>query len=208
MSSGESLDPRDVEAILRRSSAISRSCIVGNNFLNTSSQVVCAIIQPTDAEPRLSEITRAISVANRGLAPPLRISWSRVLVLKPGQEIPLTKKGAIFRKKLQELFGEQLSALLSHSDEGIARQTEMKASPSLQRVQGRTRTQISNIVSNIVLQTLRISEETMDDNAQATFAEVGAFIFVYLRLSSFIHVLYVAWYGLRDVDHDHQQAQP
>ncbi|KAF8953962.1 hypothetical protein BDZ97DRAFT_1929174 [Flammula alnicola] len=179
MSSGESLDPRIVEAILNQCPAVVRSCVVGNNFLKTSSQVVCAIVRPvrdpsTPLESRLHKIiSRAISIANRGLAPPLRISWARVLVLKEGEEVPLTKKGAIFRKKLEQLFGEQLSTLLSRSDEGIAPQTETKPATSSSRAQGKTRDQIAAIVSNIVLQTLRISEETMDDNAQATFAELG-----------------------------------
>ena len=79
------------------------SCVVGNHFLRTSSQFICAIIEPANDASKpsttlLSEITRAIASANRGLAPPLRISWARVLVLK-GQQIPITKKGAIFHKK-------------------------------------------------------------------------------------------------------------
>ncbi|KDR66936.1 hypothetical protein GALMADRAFT_232327 [Galerina marginata CBS 339.88] len=178
MSSGENLDPREVEAILDKCSGIARSCVVGNNFLKTSSQVVCAIIElakgsSASPESRLPEITRAISVANRGLAPPLRISWSRVLVLKEGQEVPVTTKGAIFRKKLEALFGEQLSALLSRSEEGLAPQTHMKAAHSSSRAHGKTKDQIATIVSNIVFETLKISEETLDNNAQATFAELG-----------------------------------
>lgn len=185
MSSGESLDPRVVEAILDQCPVVVRSCVVGNNFLRAPSQLVCAIIQPVKNASTL-EITRAISVANRGLAPPLRISWSRVLVLKEDQEIPITKKGAIFRKKLEQLFGEQINSLLSSSDGGVASQSENKASASTNRAQGKTRDQIAAIVSNIVLQTLRISEETMDDNSQATFAEVSFYSssgnFYYLNL--------------------------
>jgi hypothetical protein len=172
MSSGESLDPRVVEAILDQCPVVVRSCVVGNNFLKAPSQLVCAIIQPVKNASTL-EITRAISAANRGLAPPLRISWSRVLVLKEDQEIPITKKGAIFRKKLEQLFGEQITSLLS-SD--VASKSENKASATTNRAQGRTRDQIAAIVANIVLQTLRISEETMDDNSQATFAEVSCLL--------------------------------
>ena len=99
MSSGESIDPRGIEAALDQCPAIARSCVVGNNFLRTSSQVICAIVEPArdpvkSSKALLSEITRAIASANRSLAPPLRISWSRVLVLKD-QHIPITKKGAI-----------------------------------------------------------------------------------------------------------------
>ncbi|KAF9473131.1 ketoacyl-synt-domain-containing protein [Pholiota conissans] len=172
MSSGESLDPRVIEAILNQCPAVVRSCVIGNNFLKTSSQLVCAIIQPVKNASTL-EITRAISTANRGLAPPLRISWSRVLILKDGEEIPLTKKGAIFRKKLEELFGKQLASLLSQQDKGAATHGDSKPAASANRAQGKTRDQIAAIVSNIVLQILRISEETMDENSQATFAELG-----------------------------------
>ena len=176
MSSGESLDPRVVEAALDQSPAIFRSCVVGNNFLRAASQVVCAIIEPSrdkkSLESRLPEITRAIAVANRSLAPPLRISWARVLVLKEGQEVPITKKGAIFRKKLEQLSGEQLSALLTPSKEKVSRQPEVKTTPSPTKAQGRTRDQISSIVAKIVFETLKISEDSLDNNSQATFAEV------------------------------------
>lgn len=177
MSSGESLDPRVVEAALDQCPAISRSCIVGNNFLKAASQVVCAIIEPSrdpkkSLEARLPEITRAIATANRSLAPPLRISWARVLVLKEGQEVPITKKGAIFRKKLEQLFGEQLSTLLNPSKDNLPPQPASNVESSPNKAQGRTRDQISSIVANIVFETLKISEDTLDNNSQATFAEV------------------------------------
>lgn len=180
MSSGESIDPRVIEMILDQCPVIARSCIVGNNFLKTSSQVVCAIVEPVSGgssspESPLPKITRAIAAANRSLAPPLRISWARVLVLKEGQEIPMTKKGAIFRKKLEQLFGEQLSSLLSHSDEGIAPQTETKVATA-NRAHGKTNDEIAGIVSSIVIETLRISADTLDNNAEATFAEVSALV--------------------------------
>ena len=80
MSFGESIDLRVIEAALNQCPTIVRSCVVGNHFL-------CAIIEPANdtsnpSTTLLSEITRAIASANRGLAPPLRISWARVLVLK------------------------------------------------------------------------------------------------------------------------------
>lgn len=106
MSSGESLDPRIIEATLNNYPVITQSCIIGNNFLRGTAQVVCAIIEPTMTEygrPPTSDITRAIAAVNRTLAPLLRIAWSRVLVLASGEKIPFTKKHAIFRKKLEEL---------------------------------------------------------------------------------------------------------
>ncbi|KAF8151526.1 hypothetical protein B0H34DRAFT_132545 [Crassisporium funariophilum] len=178
MSSGESLDPRDVEATLNQCPAIVRSCVVGNNFLKTSSQIVCAIIEPSmdaskSSSSQLSEITRAIATANRALAPPLRISWARVLVLEQGQQIPITKKGAIFRKKLEEVFGVQLAALLKRSENGHAQAEATKPVVSSTLSQGKNKDQIAQIVSNIVVEILAISPETLENNAQATFAELG-----------------------------------
>lgn len=60
----------------------------------------------------LSEITRVLAAINRTLLPPLRIAWSRVGILNNGVTIPYTKKGALFRKKFEELFGEFVETLL------------------------------------------------------------------------------------------------
>ena len=57
--------------------------------------------------------SRAQSPANRGIALPC-ISWAKVSVLKC-QQIPITKKGAIFRKKLEEVLGDQLASLFSRA---------------------------------------------------------------------------------------------
>jgi long-subunit acyl-CoA synthetase (AMP-forming) len=178
MNSGESIDPRGIEAALDQCPAIARSCVVGNNFLRTSSQVICAIVEPArdavkSSKGLLSEITRAIASANRSLAPPLRISWSRVLVLKD-QHIPITKKGAIFRKKLEEFFGDQLASLIVGSEH----QSEANAKPSANLSQGKIIDQVSSIISNIVVETLRISTDMLENNAQATFAEVSTFFFL------------------------------
>ena len=135
MSSGESIDPRVIEAALDQCPAIVRSCVVGNHFLQTSSQFICAIIEPASDASKpsttlLSEITRAIASANRGLASPLRISWARVLVLK-GQQIPITKKGAIFRirKKLEEVFGDQIASLINGSGHASANPVTFSRNP-------------------------------------------------------------------------------
>ena len=54
--------------------------------------------------PLFSEITPAIASANRTLVPPLRILWAKMLVLED-QYITITQKGALFRTKLEEVFG-------------------------------------------------------------------------------------------------------
>jgi long-subunit acyl-CoA synthetase (AMP-forming) len=182
MSSGESIDPRVIEAALDQCPAIVRSCVVGNNFLGTSSQFICAIIEPASdtsnsSTTLLSEITRAIASANRGLAPPLRISWARVLVLK-GEQIPITKKGAIFRKKLEEVFGDQLASLINGSDHD----SEANVKPIEDLAQGKTKDQVASIISNIVVETLRISAEMLENNSQSTFAEVSSLCAFYYYL--------------------------
>lgn len=183
MNSGESLDPRVIEAALNQCSAIARSCVIGNNFLKASSQVVCAIIEPVRDGPgssavlevRLHDITRAIAAANRMLAPPLRIPWSRVLVLNESQQIPLTKKGTIFRKKLEDMFGEQMGMLLSRSGKTLFAQAEIEPAVNggtFEKAQTKTKDQISTIITDVVVEALQISPETLEDNPTATFAEV------------------------------------
>ena len=189
MSSGESIDPRVIEAALDQCPAIVRSCVVGNNFLRTSSQVICAIVEPArditkSSTAVLSEITRAIASANRGLAPPLRISWARVLVLKD-EHIPITKKGAIFRKKLEEVFGDQLASLIGGSEH----EPEADAKPTENLSQGRTKDQVASIISGIVVETLRISPDMLENNSQATFAEVSI-LNLFFTFLSFAHTLY------------------
>ena len=192
MSSGESIDPRVIEAALDQSTAIVRSCIVGNNFLRTSSQFICAIVEPArdvtkSSTALLSEITRAIASANRGLAPPLRISWARVLVLKD-QHIPITKKGAIFRKKLEEVFGDQLASLIGNPEH----ESEADVKPTGKLSQGRTKDQVASIISNIVVETLRISAEMLENNSQATFAEVSNLFFFFYAFYQKLFMCYAS----------------
>ena len=93
MSSDEFIDPRIVfYAALDQCPAIVQSC-VENHFLQTSSQFICTIIELANdtlnlSTTLLSEITCAIASANRGLAPPLRILWARVLVRSQGPTNP------------------------------------------------------------------------------------------------------------------------
>jgi hypothetical protein len=112
------LDPRILEKTLNTCSVIAHSAVVGNNFIAGAADFVCAIVELNEEGAKnvrasSAQITKTLSVINRGLAPPLRIAWSRVLVLDKGQNIPYTRKRTIFRKKLQEIFGEQLTSLLS-----------------------------------------------------------------------------------------------
>ncbi|TFK38562.1 hypothetical protein BDQ12DRAFT_683838 [Crucibulum laeve] len=175
MSSGESLDPRIIEGILNQNPAIAHCCIVGNNFLKGPSQVVCAIIEPSAQSPDslLADITRAIASVNRTLAPPLRIAWSRVLILSEGQHVPYTRKGAIFRKKLEDLFGSHLSALLS-SSESAEGDTATKRAYLPPRIPSQlTEEEVGDAVIRIIAEAIGIPFDVIEMKSQSTFAELG-----------------------------------
>lgn len=179
MSSGETLDPRFIEKALDQSRAVHRSCVVGDNFLRGASHVVCAILELSPDDTRgyhaaLAEVTREIANVNRSLAPPLRISWSRVLILNQDQHIPITRKGAIFRKKLEEAFGDQLSALLSPADQqplGNSART-LQDGGALANSGQFTEDSVASLLVDIVSNGLHIEKTVLQENHSATFAEV------------------------------------
>lgn len=131
MISSETLDPRSIERALNACPTVAHSCVIGNNFLGKPSDVICILIQP--ASPKLNskdlaEITRAVAAINKTLLPPLRIAWSRVGILDNGLAIPFTKKGMIFRKKLEEIFSDFLARLLQKGGDMSLGTTNTKAS--------------------------------------------------------------------------------
>ena len=170
--SGEVIDPRVAERFFDSYPGIARSCVIGNNFLDGPAQYICAIIQPNHVEESGSDVSlsflRALAIVNRDLAPPLRISWSRVLILSNQEPIPVTRKGDVFRKKLRALFGERLSTLLN--DPSASRLTHsLGGMPST----------ISDIVLDVVCENLRLSRTTIESNREYTFAEVWRFNCIY-----------------------------
>lgn len=181
MSSGETLDPRFIESTLDRSTAIHRSCIVGDNFLRGASRVVCAILELSTGDSRgyraaLSEVTQEIAAINRTLAPPLRISWSRVLILNQDQHIPVTRKGAVFRKKLEEEFGDQLEAQLSLT----LKRSPASSPASLCKADSNNGSETSHTdetvaisLLEIVSEGLQIEQRVLKENSSCTFAEVS-----------------------------------
>ncbi|KAF9530718.1 hypothetical protein CPB83DRAFT_905059 [Crepidotus variabilis] len=176
MNSGESLDLRIVEAILDGSAYINKSAVVGNNFLRGSAHIICAIIEPAStSSAHLEEIVKAIAQANRMLAPPLRISWSRVLVLDEGEVVPMTKKGLVWRKKLEDVFGARVEGLVSGSLKGISTGRNGSAGTKKENANevSKTRDEILAIVDGIVVDTLRISKDILEANEGVTFAELG-----------------------------------
>lgn len=114
MTSGESLDPRPFEASLRSLEFISNACIIGDAFLRGASTTVCAIIeladaQSLDAPAARIKVAQVLAPINADLPPALRISMSSVLILNESQKIPRTKKGEVFRKQIEDMFGAAIA---------------------------------------------------------------------------------------------------
>ena len=109
--SGETVDPRPHEKVLDGNKAISRSCLVGDHFLQDAAQHICAIIEPATSSSGHAEIFSAIESVNENLPLALRIARSRTLILDERETIPINRKGLIFRRKLRGLFGERLAKL-------------------------------------------------------------------------------------------------
>ncbi|KAJ7618713.1 hypothetical protein FB45DRAFT_1033890 [Roridomyces roridus] len=114
MTSGESLDPRPIEKMLRSAALISDACIIGDTFLRGASTAVCAIVELSgeakrlDTASKMKEVARVLAPINAASPPALRISMASVLILNGAEKIPRTKKGDVFRKKIEDVFGKAL----------------------------------------------------------------------------------------------------
>ena len=173
MISGEILDPRPIEKILNTSSAILQSCVIGNRFLGKAAEFICILIKPSTSNSKAmitSQITKAVASINRTLPPPLRIAWSRVLILDEGQEIPYTRKRTIFRKKLEGIFGGQVARLLGNED--INQEQPAKA-PDRQESRPRwSKVDVMDKVLKTVADALQISITLLKIHPESSFAEV------------------------------------
>ncbi|KAJ7482732.1 hypothetical protein FB451DRAFT_1235938 [Mycena latifolia] len=171
--SGEMVDPRVLENSLDSCPSIARSCVIGNKFLRGSADFLCALVEVQPGAPLGSmniEISRAIRAVNRALAPPLRISWSRVLILEEGQQIPINRKGQIWRKKLEALYGNRVGALSGRrSDPSGPSPPPTTLTPQPRPSEHAVR----DVVLAIVVDALSLSLETLELNAESTFAELG-----------------------------------
>ncbi|KAF8217001.1 hypothetical protein K438DRAFT_2007702 [Mycena galopus ATCC 62051] len=169
--SGEMADPRILEKTLDASPAIARSCIIGNNFLRGSSLFLCALIELRADVDRnhswtKSEILQAIRTINRELVPPLRINWTRVIILEEGEQIPINKKRQIWRKTLETLFGPRVAALSIPSTNASAEDAPLRRTVPSQSV-------LKDVVLATVAHALNLPAETLKLNADLTFAELG-----------------------------------
>ncbi|KAJ7101451.1 hypothetical protein B0H15DRAFT_411968 [Mycena belliarum] len=197
LASGERVDPVALERSLDACPAVARSCVVGNNFFRGPAQFLVAFVElKPDAPPAASnmDVSRAIRGVNRSIAPPLRIGWSHVLFLEGGQQIPVNRKGQIWRKKLEALYGDRVAAL---SGPGPSRDPPLSATSSLpsppqtlstysnsqpsERVVSSEVPTVTNtnentvreVVFDIVADALQLSSETLEFEAESTFAELG-----------------------------------
>ncbi|KAF8190650.1 hypothetical protein K438DRAFT_1970946 [Mycena galopus ATCC 62051] len=169
--SGEMVDPRILEKTLNASPLIARSGIIGNNFLRGSSLFLCALIElradvdRTHPSTKL-EISRTIRTINRELVPPLRINWTRVIILEEGEQIPINKKREIWRKKLEALFETRVAALSVPSTKVSAEEV-----PSRKTVPSKSA--LKEVVLTTVAHALNLPAETLKADGDLTFAELG-----------------------------------
>jgi hypothetical protein len=171
--SGENVDPRVLEKSLNKFPSIAQSCIIGNNFLSGSAQFLCALVELNRDSARMDstnmDISRAIRSINRSLPPQLRIGWSHVIVLEAGLHIPFTRKGLIFRKKLEALFGDRVTSQLNSLNSDVP-DGESQNLP--ERNPQRSQDDVREIVLDIIADTLRLSRNTLESESDSTFSEV------------------------------------
>jgi len=190
MVSGETLDPRPIEKALNTSPAILYSCVFGNHFLGRAAECICVLIKPTSSKAFqtttpsnaviTSEITRAVASVNRTLPPPLRIAWSRVLILDEGQEVPYTRKGTIFRKKLEGMFEGQVSRLLGNDGIESSQEKPAKLSDYHEGTASSkwSKVDVMDTVLKIVAGALKISMAVLSMHSESSFIEVRFFFFI------------------------------
>ncbi|KAF9475042.1 ketoacyl-synt-domain-containing protein [Pholiota conissans] len=176
MTTSETLDPRPTEKKFKTCPAIADCCIVGNNFLRKPSDFICAIIRPSSTSPSssdLAKITEALAAVNRTLLPPLRIAWSRVLFLGEDQNIPYTRKGAVFRKKLEDAFGPLLSSRLAYLSSSISTDLDI-ANRAVLESSGKWRKEdVETLVMDALADVLGVTLDTLIANRNLSFAEFG-----------------------------------
>ncbi|PPQ97453.1 hypothetical protein CVT26_002801 [Gymnopilus dilepis] len=186
--SGETLDPRPIEKALSACQGVLHCCVVGNNFMRKASDAICILIEPAvtaDGDSviltttEITQITKTLAAMNRGLLPPLRIPWSRVVVLEKGMKIPYTRKGMIFRKKLESLFGDVVLHLLEKDDLGYSALNgeinyEEDKKPAKLSAPGIWKTEdVKRMTVVTISSILRVGTEALRAAPDTTFAEFG-----------------------------------
>ncbi|THU96792.1 ketoacyl-synt-domain-containing protein [Dendrothele bispora CBS 962.96] len=169
--SGELLDPRELEKTLDSSPFVARSCLIGNRFLRQPSEVVCAIteLDATTKEERKAakaEVIKMVSALNRDLPPPLRISWSKILFLEKDEHIPLTRKRTIFKKKLEDLFGDRFQDLLADPKQSVHSYSQTRPSSLTEKA-------ILEIVYDTCSTALQLPSDILYENPKMSFSEFG-----------------------------------
>ena len=190
LGSAELLDPRIPEGELSKSSSIGRVVLVGNNFLRGAADFVCAIVEPPKSGFRPQDVLQAFAVVNKDLHPPLRVPVSRVLVLNEGETIPINRKGLVWRKVLEEKFGDRLHALLNNPMLSRFAQSKRSEKP---RASSKTYEDLETEVLELIAEGLGLSKELLNDNRGSTFAEVCRIPFPTAETEPLVS----AWHGLQ-----------
>ncbi|KAJ7096818.1 hypothetical protein C8R44DRAFT_989127 [Mycena epipterygia] len=167
MAGGENLDPRPIENALCASSLIRNACVIGDTFLHGPATTLCAIIElqaHTDTQEAKVAVARLLAPINRDLPPAVRIAWSSILILDNSAKIPVTKKGEIFRKKIEGMFGADIATML--------------ATPLYPEPIG----QVDDAIVQIVGSILGVSDADM--LTSMTFAELGMTSLSAVRIAS------------------------
>lgn len=109
--------------------------------------------------------------------------------------MPYTRKGTIFRKKLEGLFGEQLTRLLENVDIEDNSKAPMKVSDhqEIPASSKWTKVDVMDMVLKIVAGALQLSTAALNMDPDLSFAEVRILVFQYPRIDTF---LVQVWNGL------------
>ncbi|KAH7091717.1 hypothetical protein BKA62DRAFT_626249 [Auriculariales sp. MPI-PUGE-AT-0066] len=172
LSSGEKLDPRPMEQALRSLVFVSNAVVVGDKFLNGPSEHICIMVElETDSFPLpksdIQVLVRTVGRENALVTPSLRVPWSRIILLPQGSSIPLNRKKATFRKRLQELHGRVVADMLR--DES----SDSRLEDSAVRRSFGDAAEIQETVVAIISNALGMDKSLLKVNMHLNFAEMG-----------------------------------
>lgn len=180
LGSAELLDPRIPEAELLKNPSIGRAALVGNNFMRGAADFICAIVELPSTGFRPQDVLQAFAAVNKDLHPPLRVPVSRVLILNEGEKLPINKKGLVWRKALEEKFGDRLHALLENPK--LSRFSQSKEGRK-SKASVRSYEELETEVSELIADALSLSRELLEDNRGSSFAEACQSILLFMAIS-------------------------
>ncbi|KAH7091721.1 hypothetical protein BKA62DRAFT_834886 [Auriculariales sp. MPI-PUGE-AT-0066] len=150
---------------------VSNAVVVGDKFLNGPSEHICIMVElETDSFPLpksdIQVLVRTVGRENALVTPSLRVPWSRIILLPQGSSIPLNRKKATFRKRLQELHGRVVADMLR--DES----SDSRLEDSAVRRSFGDAAEIQETVVAIISNALGMDKSLLKVNMHLNFAEV------------------------------------